>query len=184
LSGDLVSGDLVRALITRSPHHSITRSPHHPITPSPDHPITRSPHHPIFNQPKPIHIMNQEDFNEQFRQRTKKLALAIIALLSPVKYSDALSIIRKQTIRSVTSVAANFRAVCRARSEKERFAKLCIVVEEADETLFWLEMLLEGGFLEASVLAGVLNETEQILKVMSSFRRKMQDSTSRQPPHH
>lgn len=65
--------------------------------------------------------MKQEEFNEQFRQQTKRVALNIIRLTSPLKYSDALGVMRKQVIRSGTSVAANFRAVCRARSEKERY---------------------------------------------------------------
>jgi four helix bundle protein len=85
--------------------------------------------------------MRQEEFNEIFRQRTKILSLQIIRLVSELKYSDALGVIRKQLFKSVTSVAANFRAVCRARSNKEGYSKLCIVVEEADETLFWIEML-------------------------------------------
>jgi len=117
--------------------------------------------------------MKQQDFNEQFRQRSKKLALEIITLTSSLKYSDALGVIRKQLIRSSTSVAANFRAVCRARSERERFAKLCIVVEEADETLFWLEMINESGFLSNEETIPLKKEDEEILKVMSAFRQKL-----------
>ncbi|WP_124640579.1 MULTISPECIES: four helix bundle protein [Amniculibacterium] len=117
--------------------------------------------------------MKQEEFNELFRARTKKLALDIITIVSEINYSDALSIIRKQLIRSVTSVAANYRAVCRARSEKEKYAKLCIVVEEADETLFWIEMLIDGGFTAEEKLFELRNESEEILKVMSSYRSKL-----------
>lgn len=118
--------------------------------------------------------MKQEEFNELFRARTKKLALDIITIVSEINYSDALSIIRKQLIRSVTSVAANYRAVCRARSEKEKHAKLCIVVEEeADETLFWIEMLIDGGFTAEEKLFELRNESEEILKVMSSYRSKL-----------
>jgi four helix bundle protein len=117
--------------------------------------------------------MKQEEFNELFRARTKKTALSIIAIVSDLKYSDALSVIIKQLIRSVTSVAANYRAVCRARSEKEKYAKLCIVVEEADETLFWIEMLIDGGFTTEEKLSALRNESEEILKVMSSYRSKL-----------
>lgn len=74
------------------------------------------------------------DFNQIFRDRTKNFSISIIKSLSSLPYSDDLSILRKQIIRSSTSVAANYRAVSRARSEKERFAKICIVVEEIDET--------------------------------------------------
>lgn len=123
-----------------------------------------------------IYIMKQEEFNELFRNRTKRLALEIIRITSGLKFSDGLSIIRKQLIRSVTSVAANYRAVCRARSERERFAKLCIVVEEADETLFWIEMLVEGNFITEDEMDKLKKESEEILKVMSAFRKKLQQN--------
>lgn len=71
------------------------------------------------------------DFNQVFRDRTKNFSISIIK--SSLSYSDDLSIARKQIIRYVTSVTANYRAVSRAKSEKERFAKLCIVVEEIEE---------------------------------------------------
>ena len=87
--------------------------------------------------------MRQEDFNEQFRNRTKANSIKIIKILSKIKYSEESSVLKKQLVRCSTSVTANFRAVCRARSEREKYAKLCIVVEEADETLLWLEMFVE-----------------------------------------
>ncbi len=120
--------------------------------------------------------MNQEEFNEQFRKRTKLLALEIIKLTALIKFIDALGVMRKQLIRSSTSVAANFRAVCRARSEREKFAKLCIVVEEADETIFWIEMIVESNFLASSAVDSVKNEAEEILKVMSAFKSKLNPS--------
>jgi len=118
--------------------------------------------------------MKQEEFNELFRQRTKALSLEIIKIVSELKYSDALGIIRKQLFKSVTSVAANFRAVCRARSEKERYSKLCIVVEEADETLFWIEMLIDGRFITVEKIENPQKEAEEILKVMAAFKKKLE----------
>jgi four helix bundle protein len=117
--------------------------------------------------------MKQEEFNELFRKRTKKLALDIIKLVSPIKYSDAVGTMRKQLIDACTSVASNYRAACRARSQRERYSKLCIVVEEADETVFWLEMFVEAEFLTKAACALVYNEAEEILKVMSSFRKSI-----------
>lgn len=117
--------------------------------------------------------MRQIDFNEEFRQRTKKLSLAVIEKVSDLKYSDALGVIRKQLIRSVTSVAANYRAACRARSDRELFAKLCIVVEEADETVFWLELLVDGKFIEINDVQEIQKEALEILKVMSAFRKSV-----------
>lgn len=92
------------------------------------------------------------NFNEDLRNRTKIFAVRIIKMYSILKKTDEIRIIGKQLLRSGTSVAANFRAVCRARSDKERFAKLSIVVEEADETLFWLEILEETELIEAEKL--------------------------------
>jgi len=118
--------------------------------------------------------MKQKDFNDQFRSRTKLLALSIIKLLSPLKYSDALGVMRKQEFRACTSVASNFRAVCRARSERERFSKLCIVVEEADETIFWLEMIVEAGYLAIENVSYHINEATEILKVMSAYKKLLE----------
>jgi len=118
--------------------------------------------------------MKQEEFNELFRQRTKALSLEIIKIVSELKYSDALGIIRKQLFKSVTSVAANFRAVCRARSDKERYSKLCIVVEEADETLRWIEMLIDGRFITVEKIENPQKEAEEILKVMAAFKKKLE----------
>ena len=118
--------------------------------------------------------MKQEEFNEIFRQRTKALSLEVIRIVSELKYSDAIGIIRKQLFKSVTSVAANFRAVCRARSEKERYSKLCIVVEEADETLLWIEMLIDGGFITVEKIENPQKEAEEILKVMAAFKKKLE----------
>ncbi len=117
--------------------------------------------------------MDQIQFNEQFRQRTKILALNIIHATANLKYTDATSVLRKQLIRSVTSVAANYRAVGRSRSPKERYAKLCIVVEEADETIFWLELLSESGFINQNDLIEINAEAMEILKVMSSYKKKL-----------
>jgi len=93
--------------------------------------------------------------------------------MAKVKFSDEVSVVRKQIIRSATSVAANYRAVCRARSERERYAKMCIVVEEADETAFWLELIEELEIIPIAKVNEFKNETEEILKVMSSYKKKL-----------
>jgi four helix bundle protein len=117
--------------------------------------------------------MRQEDFNEQFRNRTKANSVKTIKIVSKIKYSDESSVIKKQLVKCVTSVAANYRAVCRARSENEKFAKLCIVVEEADETLFWLEILVECEIISQETINEVYSEGLEILKVMSSYKDKL-----------
>lgn len=122
--------------------------------------------------------MYQKSFNDTYRDRTRSLALRVIREVNDIKNSDTVNIIRKQLVKSVTSTAANFRAVCRARSEKEKYAKLCIVVEEVDETLFWLDLFKELGFILPNKASSLIEEAEQILKVMSSFRSKLKASNA------
>lgn len=86
-------------------------------------------------------MMNKTDFIEILKNRTKKLSIDIILMYDAIQKTDATRVIGRQLIRSATSTAANYRVACIARSQKEFFSKMCIVAEEADETLFWLEIL-------------------------------------------
>src|SRR5690606_33501224 len=88
------------------------------------------------------------EFNETFRRRTKEFAIQIITLCDSLRKQPSTSVIQYQIIKSATSVAANFRAATRGRSKAEFFSKICIVVEEADETQFWLELLNESGLAD------------------------------------
>ena len=115
--------------------------------------------------------MEKRNFNETYRDRTKKLAVNIIRFYGAINKTDEFRIIGKQLIRSATSVAANFRAACRARSEAEYYSKLCIVVEETDETLFWLDLLEEADFVKKSQLNTLQTETLEILKIFSKTRK-------------
>src|SRR5216684_3299767 len=79
---------------------------------------------------------------EQLRLRTKQFAIRIVRLFRALPKSDEARVIGKQMLRSGTSVAANYRAVCRARSQAEFVSRMGLVVEEIDETVFWIELLL------------------------------------------
>jgi four helix bundle protein len=113
------------------------------------------------------------NFNQIFRERTKIFSIAIIRTLSSLPYSDDISIIRKQIIRSATSVAANYRAVSRARSEKEKFAKMCIVVEEIDKTQLWLEIIEELEYLNPEKILHLRTECEELVKVMTTYKFRL-----------
>ncbi|WP_282775763.1 four helix bundle protein [Phaeodactylibacter xiamenensis] len=119
--------------------------------------------------------MENLSFNEKWRRRTKKLSVDLIKMYSKMKKTDETRIIGKQLLRSATSVAANFRAYCRGRSQREQFAKLCIVVEEADETLFWLEILEDTGLCTTATLEPFKAEALEILKMMSSTRKRLKN---------
>lgn len=85
--------------------------------------------------------MDNLDYNKVFATKTKQIAINIIKEFSKPPYNEAFSVIRKQVYRSSTSMAANYRAMCRARSKAERYSKLSIVIEETDETYFGLKCL-------------------------------------------
>jgi four helix bundle protein len=89
----------------------------------------------------------------ELKDRTKQFAVRIVKLFRSLPRTDEARIIGKQVLRSGTSVAANYRAVCRARSKAEFIAKVGVVVEEADETVFWLELLVETG-IDAAITNG------------------------------
>ena len=112
-------------------------------------------------------------FNDHFRQRTKKLAIDLCKFLEKLPYQESIKIFRKQCIRSGSSVAANFRAACRARSQAEYFAKLCIVVEECDETIFWLEMISEMNPKYNQQINQLQNEAQELLNVFSTTKKKL-----------
>jgi len=82
---------------------------------------------------------------EQLRDRTKEFALRIVRLFRSLPRSPEAQVMGRQLLRSGTSVGANYRAACRSRSKAEFVAKLGTVVEEADESAFWLELLIETG---------------------------------------
>ncbi len=114
--------------------------------------------------------MNTLNKIEAFKNRTKLFALAIIQLLQELPKTDVARIIGKQLLRSGTSVAANYRAGCRARSDAEFFSKISIVVEEADESLFWLELLQESGILNTESVNLLLKEAEELVKITNTIR--------------
>jgi len=108
---------------------------------------------------------------EAFKKRTKKFAIEIIKLSKIFPKSPEAFIVNKQLIRAATSVASNYRAVCRARSDAEFYSKICIVVEEADESAFWLELITEADILNSEQTKKLLAEANEILAVVSSSKR-------------
>lgn len=115
------------------------------------------------------------NFAEEFKSRTKKLAVDVIIYCKSLPKSEESFIIKKQLIRSATSVAANYRAVCRARSDAEFFSKLSIVVEEADETVFWFEIIQEAEILNNKQTVTLFNEAIEILKIVAKSRKTVKD---------
>ncbi|MEH2012002.1 four helix bundle protein [Nostoc sp.] len=102
--------------------------------------------------------------NEQeFKARTKQLALRVIRLVEQLPQTRVADVIGKQLLRSATSVGANYRAACLAQLTADLIAKLGIVEEEADETLYWLELVIESGLMTAEKLKSLMQEATEIL---------------------
>ena len=108
---------------------------------------------------------------KELQARTKTFALRIIRMFRRLPKTEEAKIMGRQVLRSGTSVAANYRAVCRARSKAEFAAKLGIVVEEADETVFWLELLVESGIVPEERARGLIDEAKELLAIFVVSRR-------------
>jgi four helix bundle protein len=114
---------------------------------------------------------NKVEFIQKFQTRTKKFAIEAVQIFRGLPKNEEARIIGKQFIRSALSVGANYRAVCRARSKAEFFAKLSITVEEADEVLYWLEILIEANILSENTISHFMIEAKEILAVLSTTRK-------------
>ena len=103
--------------------------------------------------------------NEQLKPRTKQLALRVIRLVEALPVSSVTQVMGRQLLRCGTSVGANYRAACRAKSTADMINKLKIVEEEADETLYWLELLVEAEIFPETKLSALMAETNEILEM-------------------
>ena len=105
---------------------------------------------------------------EDLRRRTKSFALRIIRVFKSLPRNDESRTLGKQLLRSGTSVAANYRTVCRSRSKPEFIARLGIVVEEIDETVLWLELLTESEILSVARLRDLTKEANELLAIFTT----------------
>jgi len=104
------------------------------------------------------------------RLRTKRFALRVMAMTEAVPNTVAGRAIASQLVRSGTSVGANYRACCKARSRAEFISKIGIVEEEADESAFWMELLIEGNLLKPTVVQPLCAEASELARIMAASR--------------
>jgi four helix bundle protein len=107
----------------------------------------------------------------ELKERTKRFALRILKLVSALPRSIEGRAIGNQLVRSGTSVGANYRAACRWRSKAELVSKLGTVEEEADESAFWLELIIEGGLLKKKRVEALLQEANELVAIMVASRK-------------
>ena len=106
-------------------------------------------------------------------QRTQLFALEVIRFFQRLPKTEEAKIIGKQLLRSGTSVAANYRAACRSRSKPEFYVKICIVVEEIDESLFWLELTRDSMILKNEKTDPLMKEAAELLFIFAASRKSI-----------
>ncbi len=102
----------------------------------------------------------------EMKNRTKQLALRIIRLVESLPETRTSKVLGGQLLRSGTSVGANYRAACRAKSTADFIAKLAIVEEEGDESIYWIELLVESKQVKSELVKGLLDECNQVLSIV------------------
>jgi four helix bundle protein len=103
---------------------------------------------------------------DEFKNRTKAFALRVIRLVDSLPKARAANVIGGQLLRCGTSVGANYRAACRARSPADFTAKMGIVEEESDESAYWMELLIEAGIMNKGRVSALLNEANEICSMV------------------
>jgi four helix bundle protein len=111
------------------------------------------------------------DRHKELKDRTKAFALRVIKMSDALPRTRAANVITNQILRSATSMAANYRAAGRARSMAEFVAKMGVVVEEADETVLWLELLMDSGIVPRKKMDNMLDEANQLMLIFSASRK-------------
>jgi|SRR5579862_10049048 four helix bundle protein len=108
---------------------------------------------------------------EELRDRTKAFALRVIRLFRSLPYRTDTQVLGKQLLRCGTSVAANYRAVCRARSKAEFIARIGVVAEEADEAVLWIELLTESGIVTTELTGELLREAKELAAILTASQQ-------------
>ena len=112
----------------------------------------------------------------EFKRKTFSLGLACIRLVRSMKRDMVGEVIGRQIVRCGTSVGANYRAACRAKSRPDMIAKLGIVEEEGDEVLYWLEMLVASETVESADVRAIMAEAESILRLTVASLRTLRSN--------
>ena len=112
-------------------------------------------------------------FNQKMRSRLNLFAVNIYKMLLRVRLNDLNRIPVKQLIRSATSVAANFSSATRGRSEAEFYSKICVVTEECDECLHWIDFLTETGIIQPDSVNTLRAEAEELLRIFATIKKKL-----------
>jgi four helix bundle protein len=119
---------------------------------------------------------SRETRSRELKDRTKQFAIRVIRLVSSLPKSMTADVIGKQLFRSATSVGANYRSACRAKSPADFVAKMAIVEEEADECGYWMEIIVETKLMKPELVADLLREANEIVAIVVASIRTTKGS--------
>ena len=108
---------------------------------------------------------------EELLNRTKQFGLRIIRLVEALPKTKVSNTIGSQLLRSGTSVGANYRAACRGRSKADFASKIGIALEEADKSLYWMELLVEAGIMSKEQLSSLMKEADELVAILTATRK-------------
>jgi four helix bundle protein len=108
---------------------------------------------------------------EELKARTRQFALRVIRLAESMPRGRTTDVLGKQLLRSATSVGANYRAACRARSRADFISKITVAEEEADESLYWLELISDSEMMKPDRLAGLIKEADELTAILTAAGR-------------
>ena len=114
--------------------------------------------------------------SEELKKRTKKFALQVIEAVNKFPRTMPGEIVGRQVVRSATSVGANYRSACRAKSHADFISKLGIVEEEADESLYWLELAVDAKLMAANDAAPLIKEADELTAIFTASRKTARKS--------
>jgi four helix bundle protein len=122
----------------------------------------------------------------ELKQRTKRFALRVIQMVEALPRTRTSDVLGKQALRSGTSVGANYRAACRAKSRADFISKMGTVEEECDETSYWMELLIESGEIQPRRMSNLMKEADELLRievasVLTARRKPNPQSAIRNP---
>jgi four helix bundle protein len=116
---------------------------------------------------------------EELKARAKAFAVRVVRMTEALPRSRAADVVARQLLRSATSVGANYRAACRARSHREFTAKIGVVAEEADESLYWLEILVETELITEAKLKNLIQEADELTAIFTAVAHTARQNRDR-----
>lgn len=117
--------------------------------------------------------MDNKEFGKQLEERTKSFAIAIIKLSAKIPYNTETKVVKNQITKSGTSIGANYREANRSRSKADFKNKIKICEGEANETVYWLELILELKWIDVELIKVAINEANELLAIFSSISNKL-----------